>query len=232
MKYKHLAIIPARSGSKGIKDKNVKELNGKPMIAYTIEAAIKANIYDYIYVSTDSEVYADISKKYGAKVPFVRPDFISKDSSTTNDVIEYTINKFKEMGYEFENFSILQPTSPLRSYKHIVEANEMFVSKKANSVIGICEAEHSPLWCNTVNEDLSMENFIVIENNKNRQTLKKYYRINGAIYISNTECFLKYKNFYGSKSFAYIMDKQSSVDIDDMFDFKFAEYLLTQRTIN
>jgi len=146
MKGRHLAIIPARSGSKGLKDKNIKLLNGKPMIDYTIEAALNSGIYEDIIVSTDSEVYANIAKECGANVPFLRPNFLSNDAATTVDVIEYTINKLKNSGKEYEYISILQPTSPLRTADHIKEANELLFNKGGNSVISVCEVDHSPLW--------------------------------------------------------------------------------------
>lgn len=229
MKDKHLAIIPARSGSKGLKDKNIKLLNGKPMIAYTIEAALNSGIYEDVIVSTDSEVYAEISKKFGASIPFLRPDFLSSDTATTIDVIEYILNKLKDNGKEYEYFTILQPTSPLRTAKHIKEAKNLLLKKGGNSVISVCEVDHSPLWCNTLEEDLSLDNFISKNNNKNRQLLKKFYRLNGAIYIVKIDYFFKYKNFYYDKSFAYVMDKFSSLDIDDEFDFEFATFLINYK---
>lgn len=227
MKDKHLAIIPARSGSKGLKDKNIKLLNGKPMIAYTIEAAENSGIYTDILVSTDSEIYAEIAEKHGAKVPFLRPDFLASDNATTIEVLVYTISKLREFGKEYEYFTLLQPTSPLRNAKHIREAESLLFNKNANSIISVCETDHSPLWCNTIEEDLCIDNFISLDKNKNRQNLKKFYRINGAIYMTNTQYFLKYKNFYHNRSYAYIMDKHSSVDIDDLLDFKFVSFLMS-----
>ena len=122
---KILAIIPARSGSKGLKDKNIKILNGKPMIAYTIEAARNSKVFYDIIVSTDSQEYADIAVEYGAKVPFLRPSYLSKDQTTTNDVIEHTIKELKSIGKEYDCFMILQPTSPLRKDSDIIGALEM-----------------------------------------------------------------------------------------------------------
>ncbi|MGF7059795.1 cytidylyltransferase domain-containing protein [Brassicibacter mesophilus] len=223
---KFLAIIPARSGSNGLKDKNIRELNGKPMIAYSIEAAKNSNIFDDIMVSTDSHKYADISIKYGASVPSLRPEYLSTDTATTNDVIDYTINILKEIGKEYDYFMLLQPTSPLRTSKDIVDAIKLLFEKEANSIVSVCEAEHSPLYMNELDESLSIDGFLIKDTKTIRQELPKYYRLNGAIYICNTDYFLKYKDFYREKSYAYIMDKKSSIDIDDEIDFIIADNLM------
>lgn len=223
---KFLAIIPARSGSKGLKDKNIKELNGKPMISYTIEAAKNSNIFDDIIVSTDSQKYANISLEYGASVPFLRPEYLSTDIATTNDVIEYIIEELKKNGKEYDYFMILQPTSPLRTLEDMLGAVKLLFEKDANSVVSVCEAEHSPLYMNTLDESLSMSGFISKDTKTRRQELPKYYRLNGAIYISKVDFFLRYKDFYREKSFAYIMDKKRSIDIDDEYDFFIAESLM------
>lgn len=221
-----VGIIPARSGSKGLKDKNIKDLKGKPMIAYTIEAARDSNVFDDIIVSTDSQLYADISIEYGALVPFLRPKHLSTDTAKTNDVIEHVIKELKQVGKEYDYLMILQPTSPLRTSEDIVEAIKLLFEKKANSVISVCEVEHSPLYMNTLDKSLSMEKFLAKGTKSRRQELPKYYRLNGAIYLSKVDYFLKYKDLYKEKSYAYIMDKKRSIDIDDELDFKLAEYIL------
>lgn len=225
---KILAIIPARSGSKGLKDKNIKILNGKPMIAYTIEAAKSSNIFNDILVSTDSQDYAEISIKYGAIVPFLRPNSLSQDETKTKDVIEYTIKELKSRGKEYDYFMILQPTSPLRKDTDIVRALELMIEKNANSVVSVCKSEHSPLYMNTLDKSMSMDNFLSESVKTRRQETPTYYRLNGAIYISKVDYFLRYKNLYKENSYAYVMDKGTSIDVDDEFDFKLAEYLLKE----
>lgn len=225
MKDKILAIIPARSGSKGLPNKNIKKIKDKPMIAYTIEAAIRSDICETIIVSTDSVEYANIAKSFGAEVPFLREENLSKDSSKISDTIIDILKKYEKSGKFFDYFILLQPTSPLRDEKEIVNAYNLLKEKNANSIIGVCEVEHSPLWMGNLDISLSMDKFIK-DIDKNRQELKKYYRINGAIYLSKVEYYKKYKNFYGKNSFAYIMDKEKSVDIDTILDFKFAEFLM------
>ena len=226
---KNLAIIPARSGSKGLKDKNIKLLNGKPLIAYTIEAAIKSKMFDEVMVSTDSEEYADIAKKYGANVPFMRNSELSNDTASSWDVVRDVFDKYKEAGKEFDTVALLQPTSPLRTAEDIVKGYKILKDKSANSVIGVCEVDHSPLWMNTLPEDNSMGNFI---NPKvvglPRQKLDKYYRINGALYIRRTDNLNKIEYIYSDKCYAFIMDKKKSIDIDDEYDFLFAEVLFSR----
>ncbi len=230
---KNLAIIPARSGSKGLKDKNIKLLNGKPLISYTIEAAINSKMFDEVMVSTDSIEYAEIAKLYGAKVPFMRNSELSNDTASSWDVVRDVLHKYKEAGKEFDTVALLQPTSPLRTGKDIIEGYKLMDDRLANSIIGVCEVDHSPLWMNTLPEDNSMGNFI---NPKvvglSRQKLEKYYRINGEVYIMKTEYLLKTNNIYKDKSFALIIDKKKSIDIDDELDFIIAEILIKSTNLD
>ena len=219
---KIIAIIPARSGSKGLKDKNIKELNRKPLIAYTIEAAKKANIFDEIFVSTDSEKYAEISRQYGASVPFLRSSENSDDKAGSWDVVREVLNKLDE---QFDIVVLLQPTSPLRKSDDIKGAIELFFKKNADTVVSVCETPHPLFWCNTLNKDCSMKNFIEKEYQKPRQQLPKSYTLNGAIYICKVEN-IDNLDFYCDKSYAYIMSKENSIDIDSEIDFKFAELYL------
>lgn len=223
---KFLAIIPARSGSKGIKDKNIKLLKNKPLMAYTIEAAKNSEVFDDIIVSTDSEKYKIIAEQYGAKVPFLRDISLSGDFSKTEDVIVNTITNLKKIGKEYDYFVLLQPTSPLRNFKHIQEAIDLILEENLNSVISVCEVDHSLQICNTLKENKSMYKFISKNNNTLRQDMQKHYRINGAIYIMKVNEYLKNKNFYGEKSKAYIMERKFSVDIDEEIDFLLAEAII------
>ena len=221
-----IAIIPARSGSKGLKDKNIKEINGKPLIAYTIESAIESNVFEDVLVSTDSKKYLDIAVKYGAYVPFLRSEKLSKDASSTNDVIEDVLAQLKQIGKEYDAFMLLQPTSPLRTIEDIKNALKLFEEKKANSVVSMCECDHSQLFVKSLDDQKRLDNFLTNIKNVQRQNVKKYYRLNGAIYLIRTNYFLKYKDFYREKSYAYIMKKKNSIDIDDIYDFKYAEMLM------
>lgn len=224
---KNLAIIPARSGSKGLKDKNIKELNGKPLIAYTIEAAVKSNMFDEIMVSTDSEKYAKIAQEFGAEVPFLRSDELSTDSASPWNAVKEVLEKYQIIGKQFDTIALLQPTSPLRSERDIIDAYEKMKEKDANAIISVCETDHSPLWTNILPEDGSFEKFLSTElMSLPRQKLPVYYRINGAIYIVKTKHLYNTDYIYENNTFATIMPKSRSIDIDDEIDFIFAETLM------
>lgn len=219
---KVIAIIPARSGSKGLKDKNIKDLNGKPLVAYAIKEAHDSGIFDRIIVSTDNEKYAEISRFYGAEVPFLRSDENSSDKAGSWDVVQEVLLKLNE---KYDIVVLLQPTSPLRTSGHILDALELFFKKEADTVASVCETEHSVFWCNTLDDSLSAKNFIKKEYRCRRQDLPKTYTFNGAIYIIKTD-LVSNADFCGENSYVYIMDKNKSVDIDNEFDFLIAEAML------
>ena len=223
---KNIAIIPARSGSKGLKDKNIKLLNGKPLMAYTIEAALKSEQFDDVMVSTDSEKYAEIAKSFGAKVPFLRSAETSTDNASSWDTVAEVLDRYAENGQTFETLCLLQPTSPFRTAEDIKIAYELYNSKADFAVISVCEAEHSPLWCGHLPESGEFLNFINEDAMNQRQAGGKFYRLNGAIYIVNCEKFKTDRYFYQSGSFAYIMPQERSIDIDTNIDFKYAEFLM------
>ncbi|SEQ15702.1 acylneuraminate cytidylyltransferase family protein [Butyrivibrio sp. TB] len=226
---KNIAIIPARSGSKGLPDKNIKMLSGKPLIAWSIEAAISSGVYDEVMVSTDSEKYADIARSFGAKVPFLRSAEASSDTSSSWDAVREVILKYQELGQNFDTFTLLQPTSPLRSADDIKGSFDQMLDKNARTIVSVCETEDSPYTCNTLPESMSMQDFFIEEyKNTRRQDLPKCYRLNGAIYLSKVDEFLKDGDIYASDCYAYIMDGTRSVDIDTDFDFKIAQLLIEE----
>ncbi len=217
---KNIAIIPARSGSKGLKDKNIMLLNGKPLIAYTIEAAIESGLFDEVYISTDSEKYADIARAYGANVPFLRSKEHSSDIASNWDVVKESMKRYAELGLFFDSIALLQPTSPLRKADDIVKAYNLLQERDANAIVGVTEADHSPLWCITLPEDLSLAGFFKNEYvDQPRQKLKPYFRINGAIYIVKADYFNQAKDIFESKCYAYVMSRETSIDIDTALDF-------------
>ena len=223
---RNLAVILARSGSKGLKDKNIKELAGKPLLAYTVEAAIESGKYDMVHVSTDSELYADIAKKYGADVPFLRDEELAGDKSSSWDALRFVVTEYEKLGKSFDTVTLLQPTSPLRDAKDIQNAFDIYESKNATAVVSVCEVDHSPLVCNTLPEDGSLYGFIDLNKVGRRQDMKSYYRINGAIYIQKTNLLMDNTSIYSEGSYAYVMDKRHSVDIDDEVDFTVAQAII------
>lgn len=227
---KNLAIIPARSGSKGLKDKNIKLLNGKPLLAYTIQSSQESRLFDEIMVSTDSEDYAEIAMQWGANVPFLRSNELSNDTTSSWDVVKDVISRYKNLGVEFDTVALLQPTSPLRTSNDIVEGYNVMIKNTANLVVGVCEVDHSPLWANTLPENNSMDNFINKEVAKMpRQSIPTYYRINGALYIVRVDYIMKSLDIYRDRSFASVMSKENSIDIDDQMDFTIASILINTR---
>ena len=224
---KNIAIIPARSGSKGLKDKNIMRLNGKPLLAYSIEAALKSKCFDTVMVSTDSKKYAKIAEEHGAEVPFLRSKETSKDSASPWEVVKEVLENYRALGKEYDTFTLLQPTSPLRTAKDIRNAYVEMKEKNANAVVSMCELECSMHLVNMLPKSLSMKGFISDEQyNKRRQEIKPYYRFNGAIYISKVKTFMKHMNIYNDRCYAYIMDRSRSYDIDDKNDMKIVEALL------
>jgi len=222
-----LAVIPARRGSKRLPGKNIKLLAGKPLIEWTICEAKKSKYIDNIVVTTDCEKIAELSKKLDVNVPFIRPKSLSDDNSSSYDVVIHVLDFYKDCGIEYDIVILLQPTSPLRNAYDIDMAIELFFSKNAESVVSVSECEHSPLWSNTISEDLSIDSFLSDEiKNLRSQDLPTYYRLNGAIYVNMVERLYQEKDFiYNSRSFAYIMPKERSVDIDSRIDFELASIL-------
>ncbi len=222
-----IAIIPARGGSKGLPNKNIKILAGKPLIAYTIEAAKKSKYIDRIIVSTESEEIKRIAEQYGAEVPFFRPDYLTGDNSRVIDTYFYTLDRLNsEYGLDVNEFIALQPTSPLRSVEDIDLAVDLFRGNSADSVISFCETSHPPIWAKKIVNKRVSDYFMESSGNKNRQEIEKAYMPNGAIFIFNYRFLKKNQSYYSDKTIPYIMPLERSVDIDSLLDFEYAEYLI------
>ena len=218
-----LAIIPARGGSKRLPRKNVLELNAKALISYSIEAGLNSKYIDKTIVSSDDKEILDISSFCGAQT-IKRPDYLANDTATSFDAILHTIKNIEPYDY----IVLLQATSPLRTSIHLDEAIELLEEKNADAIVSVCEMDHSPLWSNTLDDSLSMKSFLKEEIfNKRSQDLESYFRLNGAIYICKTDKLLDEKSFLLKNNiFAYKMDRESSVDIDEEIDFKIAKSLM------
>jgi len=227
-KTKAIAIIPARSGSKGLKDKNIMLLNGKPLIFYTIEAAKKSELFEIVHVSTDSQKYADIAESYGANEPFLRDSENSRDSSSSWDVVREVLKKYQDIGIKFDVCVLLQPTSPMRTANDIQAAYALFNKVGAKSLSSVTEVDHPIQWCFPLDESMSMRAFSQSPfRNCRRQELQKHFRENGSIYIVETEniCNPNF-DFYEQDCVAFLMDSPKSIDIDSFQDFLFAETLM------
>lgn len=223
---KILALIPARGGSKGIPRKNIKDLAGKPLIAYTIEAAKECVDIDYIMVSTDSREIAEVAERYGAEVPFLRPEFLADDTSKTIDAVCYTIGKLAESGRDYDYLVLLQPTSPLRTADDIEKAVRLSIENKCD-VVSISEVTDSPILIRECDENGNLTHLLEQSSTVRRQDMPVYYRVNGSIYVNNIKK-LSLETSFNDNPLGYIMPRARSVDIDEPVDFSVAEFYLRQ----
>jgi len=213
-----LAIIPARGGSKRIPKKNIKKLGGKPLIAYTIDSAIKSKRLTDFVVSTENEEIHDIALKYGAKV-VERPKILATDWAKTIDVVLDIINK-----EECDIVVLLQPTCPLRTSQDIDNAIDVFLRNKCDSVISMVEAGANQCWLMKIKGNKFLTPVFGHKYfNQRSQDLPKMYVPNGSIYVSTPQILRKYKSFYTNKVLPYIMPRERSIDIDDKDDWILAE---------
>ncbi|PKL58790.1 MAG: acylneuraminate cytidylyltransferase [Methanomicrobiales archaeon HGW-Methanomicrobiales-2] len=220
-----IAIIPARGGSKGIPQKNIKNLWGKPLIAYTIEEALKSEYLDHVFVSTEDPDIAEISTEYGAQV-IDRPSDLAEDASKTIDVILHAAEYLENAGIHPCVVVLLQPTSPLRNTEDINAAIRLFLDGECESVVSVCEPDHSPFWCFTLSGRYLQPLFDEKYDKIRRQDLPKVVMPNGAIYISSPESIRKYEGFYNEHVIPYHMPPERSVDIDTPLDFAIADVLI------
>lgn len=227
MSLKKIAIIPARSGSKGLPNKNILMLLDKPLIAYTIEAAIKSNEFQRVIVSTDSLEYKEISEKYGAEV-ILRDEYLSNDKATSFMVIEDVLKKIKIESLDY--FMLLQPTSPFRDEKHIIDSIKDFEKEYSSLdfLVSMTESSKSADLIKRIGNDKTLKNYDLDYSNYRRQDGKEYYP-NGAIFIGKIERYLEKKHFFGEKTLAYFMNKEDSIDIDDRLDFEVAITIATKK---
>jgi len=219
MPNKVLAIIPARGGSKGIPRKNLKNLAGKPLISWTIEAAQKANSISRVIVSSDDEEITRFAQGIGCDVPFMRPSWLAEDDTPSIDVVLHAIGLLP--GYDF--VVLLQPTSPLRTSRDIDAAYQMLIQQKASSCVSVCPAKESPYWMYRISNDRkTIEPFVYEEVPKRRQDLPDAYILNGAIYISSVSLLVAERSFIRKDTVGYVMSRKRSIDIDTEKDFQLA----------
>jgi len=228
MRNNMLAIIPARGGSKGIPGKNIKPLCGKPLIAFTIEAAQAAKSINRLILSTDDEKIADVARNFGVEIPFMRPYELAQDNSLAIDNYIYTLERLNaENSKQYNEFIVLQPTSPLRTADDIDNAVELFREKNADSVISVCEASHPPAWAKKIVPSGVLKDYYNIDiGNRNRQELETAFIPNGAIFILKLSLIKSYYSYYSDRTYAYVMPPERSLDIDTQLDFEFADYFM------
>ncbi len=225
-----VALIPARGGSKGLPRKNILEMAGKPLIAWSIIQAKQSDIIDRVVVSTDDKEITEIADSFGAEIPFVRPKELATDEAKGLDVILHALRWFKEHGQTADIITVLQPTSPLRLPADIDNSLDFFLEREADAVVSVCKTEHHPYWSNVLPEDKCMKDFIRNDvDKKNREELPEYYRLNGAIFIAKADFMIQNESYYGDNTYAYVMPEDRSIDIDSHLDFRLAGLLMENR---
>jgi CMP-N,N'-diacetyllegionaminic acid synthase len=223
-----LGLITARGGSKAIPRKNVLPLCGKPLIAWTIEAALESRRLSRVVVSTDDEEIARVSKDWGAEVPFLRPAALARDDSPHVPVVLHAIQFLEESEQEhFDYILLLQPTSPFRTAADIANAIALALEKDADGVIGVTEASAHPFLTKRITREGLLEDFVPKPATYlARQSLPPVYVINGAIYLVKRDIFLEEQTFHPPRTLAYVMPPERSMDIDTPWDWHVAELIL------
>ena len=229
-----LAIIPARGGSKGIPQKNIISFCGKPLIAYTIIEAIESELISRTVVSTDSIEIADIARSYGAEVPFIRPDNLASDVTPALPVIKHAVQHMVDREhYTPDIIVLLQPTSPLRTKKHIDDALKLLIDNNADSIVSVTKVPHN---CSPVSIMKIVDGFLepFLESSDEQKQIRQqkpvYYARNGAaIYAFTYDCLMKKNSIYGDKILPFEMAKEDSFDVDDPVDLEITSYFLEKR---
>ena len=228
-KPKVLALIPARGGSRRLPGKNLLKLCGEPITVWSIKAAQQSKYVDRIVVSTDSDEIAEVARAAGADVPFMRPNYLASDTASSLGVVKHALNELNQKGQCYEFIVLLQPTSPLRTSKHIDESFELLQSKDADAIVGVTELDHPIELTNRLPDDLSMKGFFTTDSHLRSQDFPKRYRVNGAIYLVRVESLIKENTiFLSDRIYAYKMDREVSVDIDTPYDLRLADALFNR----
>lgn len=220
-----LALIPARGGSRGIPRKNVRELGGKPLIAWTIEAALAAKGVERVVVSTEDEEIAAIARTWGAETPFMRPAELASDTAPGIAPVLHAVEQLP--GHD--SLVLLQPTSPLRSAVQIDALLEFAAEHQASSVVSVCEVEEHPAWMFRKAADETLAPYAALKEAARRQDLPSLYSLNGAMYWVRTDWLRATGSLVGEGTRGFVMDAESSTDIDTMLDWRLAELLMTER---
>lgn len=227
-----LILIPARSGSKGIPGKNIRPLHGKPLIAWTVEAAQCDNCFTCrTIVSTDDPEIASIAQMWGAEIPFLRPQHLAQDLTPSMDVVLHAIEWLDtHEHYQPDLVMYLQPTSPLRTAQDIQAAIELLIAKNADSVVSVSPVQKHPYWMKQMDAEGRMKDFIVQSHFvTNRQELPTVYTLNGAIYVARRDTLLQHKTWYVTDTYAYVMPPERSLDIDSAWDWWLIESVMAKR---
>jgi len=219
------ALITARGGSKGIPRKNIKAIAGKPLICWTIEAALRSSLLNAVVVSTDDLEIAELARQAGAQVPFMRPAELAQDQTPGLDPVLHALDQLPQ----YDSVLLLQPTSPLRTTDDIDGCLNLVMREKAQSVVSVSETETHPYWTYRLNADQTMVRLLDVAPVARRQDLPAFFSLNGAMYFAEANWLRNSRSFVGAETLAYVMSKEHSVDLDTPLDWKFAELLLKEQ---
>lgn len=225
-----LGIIPARGGSKGIPKKNIVLVNNKPLIQYTIDAALASKYLDDIIVSTDDKEIAKVSEQLGIKVPYLRPKFLATDEARTIDTIIHVIEEQKKLEKVYDYVVILQPTQPLRKTRHIDEAIERIIQYNQNELVSVSKVKEHPVLMRTINDKGILKSLLNINSTIRRQDFSDVYKVNGAIYINKVSKLNKDTSLNDNK-FSYVMNVKYDLDIDDPQDLALMHFIVKNKGI-
>jgi CMP-N,N'-diacetyllegionaminic acid synthase len=224
------AVIPARGGSRRLRDKNIRLLNGKPLLAYTLLCAQAYDAFERILVSTDSERIRREAEQWGGEVPFMRPAELAEDDTPTVAVLVHLLSQFSRAELP-DAICLLQPTSPLRKPEHIGRAVEMMEDSDVNTVVSVSPPSHHPNWMKTVNNGFLVP-LLTGEKVSRHQDISSVWNLNGALYLVRTQHLLRFQTLLADRSLPLIMNIEDSIDIDTELDFKLAELLIQERDTN
>lgn len=226
-----MGLINARGGSKGILKKNIQLLAGKPLIYYAIKAGLESELIDRVIISTDDDEIAEIGKKYGAEVPFIRPKELAEDNVTQYPPTRHAVLELKKQGWFPDIVVLLLTNGPFKNGEDVDTVVKTLINNKVDSVRSVCEAYVSPYWMCTINKDNLIELFVKNAkmedpNNCIRQNLPKVYQIIGIIDATWTKTIIDTNSLFGNKIKAVVFDKRKSMDIDTPFDLMMANNIL------
>jgi CMP-N,N'-diacetyllegionaminic acid synthase len=228
---KVLWLVAARSGSKSVPHKNIRKLNGLPLLAYRIKSALASNYPDNVWISTDSEEYADLAKSHGAKVYFIRPIELAQDHSSSFDVVLHAMNFANEHQFSFDFIGLLEPTSPFISTEQLNEAiYQLANTNEAHAIVAVKESRPNSIFIQdeAIYLDVLARNISDLDN-LGRQKFKKQITPSGGFYIAKWDAFLKDKSFYTDKTLSFLVDDVAALEIDEPIDFLFAEFIIKNK---
>lgn len=232
-----LGLIPARGGSKRLKAKNIRKLNGKPLLAHSIESAIESDVFDKIIVSTDDDEIADIARDYNTEIPFKRPKDLASDEAQIKDVTKHIIDRYKNKGVNYDAVMNILPTSPLRSPEDIRQAVEKFKNKNCDYLVSVTDYRYTPMRALVSDENDQIKPYW-LENSSIQNRSDVFARSQdhpdfladaASFYLVDTESFIQDHTFHGENTVGYYIPPERAIDIDDKFDFQLAELILDEK---